>query len=259
MKRITTCLLLLFTVAIWAQEGAIITMHAVLIEGDTEAFETVQTKYYQKVAQSAVNDGDIAAWNFLRAVRLDGMNDEEEYNYMFVQGNSSVAATLSAKNAFWNNAEKVLSKKEFKELQELQTKFTWKKDVRVMYRIDSGLWMVSSADDYVNSIIQFNFARPANSTAFLQENKELWKPFFHENGSKMNMISWGTGQKIHPTGADWAAVMSWDMFSSLEDLFNYRLGDGINWPADQSNMAEINPDGFYQVATWQWLTGASSN
>ena len=49
------------------------------------------------------------------------------------------------------------------------------------------------------------------------------------------------------------------MFSSLEDLFNYRLGDGINWPVDQSNMAEINPDGFYQVATWQWLTGASSN
>ena len=109
------------------------------------------------MAQSAVNNGDISAWNFLRAVRLDGMNDEEEYNYMFVQGNSSVAATLSPKNAFWNNAEKVLSKKEFKELQELQTKFTWKKDVRVMYRIDSGLWMVSSADDYVNSIIQFNF------------------------------------------------------------------------------------------------------
>ena len=130
MKRITTLLLLLFTVSIWAQEGAIVTMHAVLVEGDTEAFETVQTKYFQKVAQSAVNDGDIAAWNFLRAVRLDGMNDEEEYNYMFVQGNSSVAATLSPKNAFWNKAEDVLSNKEFKDLQELQTKFTWKKDVQ---------------------------------------------------------------------------------------------------------------------------------
>ena len=215
MKKITTLLLFLFTVAIWAQEGAIVTMHAVLIEGDTEAFETVQTKYFQKVAQSAVNDGDIAGWNFLRAVRLDGMNDEEEYNYMFVQGNSSVASTLSSKNAFWNKAEEVLSKKEFKELQELQTKFTWKKDVRVMYRIDSGLWMVSSIDDYMNSIIQFNFARPANNAAFLQENKELWKPFFQENGSKMNMISWGTGQKIHPTGADWGCcnVMGYVFFS----------------------------------------------
>ena len=64
MKRITTYLLLLFTVAIWAQEGAIVTMHAVLIEGDTEAFETVQTKYFQKVAQSAVNDGGYCRLEF---------------------------------------------------------------------------------------------------------------------------------------------------------------------------------------------------
>ena len=53
--------------------------------------------------------------------------------------------------------------------------------------------------------------------------------------------------------------MTWDMFSSLADLFKYRLGDGVEYPLDQSNMGEINPDGFYQIATWYWLAGASAN
>ena len=75
----------------------------------------------------------------------------------------------------------------------------------------------------------------------------------------MNMLSWGTAEKIHPTGDEWASVMTWDMFSSLADLFKYRLGDDMNPPLDKSHMGEINPDGFYQVATWYWLAGASAN
>lgn len=56
--------------------------------------------------------------------------------------------------------------------------------------------------------------------------------------------------------------MTWDMFSSLADLFNYRLGDfsdNIEPPVRESNMNEINPGGFYQVATWRWMAGASAN
>ncbi|MDG1063870.1 MAG: hypothetical protein P8O93_05415 [Flavobacteriaceae bacterium] len=242
-----------------AQEGVIVTMHAALVEGDLQAFEEVESKYMQKVAQHAAEKGDIIAWNLLKAVQLDGINDEQQYNYMFVQSNNTVEDILDPKNMFWNLADSILTKQEQADLAELQKKFTWTKDVHVVYRIDSGLWMTNNSSDYVGSAIQFNFAKPKNTTAFLEENATLWKPFFKENGTKMNMLSWGTAQKIHPTGDEWASVMTWDMFSSLADLFKYRLGDGINYPINQSNMEEINPDGFYQVATWYWLTGASAN
>ncbi len=41
-------------------------MHFVKIEDDLEAFETVQSMYMQKVAQDAVDKGDIAFWAFLK-------------------------------------------------------------------------------------------------------------------------------------------------------------------------------------------------
>ena len=40
-------------------------MHFVRIEGDLEAFETVLQNYIQKVAQNAVDKGDIVSWVFL--------------------------------------------------------------------------------------------------------------------------------------------------------------------------------------------------
>ena len=39
-------------------------MHFVRIEGDLEAFETVLQNYIQKVAQNAVDKGDIVFWGF---------------------------------------------------------------------------------------------------------------------------------------------------------------------------------------------------
>ena len=36
-----------------AQEGVIVTMHAVVVEGDLQAFEEVESKYMKKVAQHA--------------------------------------------------------------------------------------------------------------------------------------------------------------------------------------------------------------
>ena len=262
MKKLFFTITVSFSLLINAQEGAIITMHAALVEGDLNAFEKVESVYMKKVAQHAADRGYILAWNLLKAVRLDGVNDEEQFNYMFVQSNKSVQDILDPKNMFWNLAEDVLSAEELSDLNNLRSKYTWTKDIHVVYRIESGLWFPSDPDAYKDAVIQFNFAKPKDKTGFIAENSSLWKPFFAANGPKMNMLSWGTGNKIHPTGDEWASVMTWDMFSSLADLFNYRLGDfsdNIEPPVRESNMNEINPGGFYQVATWRWMAGASAN
>jgi len=259
MKKNFMIFCLLFSLISFSQNEQIVTMHAVLIEGDLKAFEEVETMYMQKVAQKATERGDISAWNFLKALQFDSLNDESNFNYLFVQGNSSIEKTLDPKNSWWNLASEVLSLDEQKRIEELRSKFTWKKDVKVMYTIDTGIWLVDSLDDYQNTFIQFNFAKPKNSELFIKENKELWQPFFEEIASDINLISWGVGTKIHPTGEEWSNVMTWDMFKSLTDLFKFRLGENIVWPVEKSNMSEINPEGFSTVAVWQWITGAASN
>ena len=60
MKNLLYTTILLFSISINAQVYQTFSMHFVKVEGDLEAFETVQSEYMQKVAQNAVNKGDIA-------------------------------------------------------------------------------------------------------------------------------------------------------------------------------------------------------
>jgi len=60
MKKLFTLLLLFVSISLSAQASQIYSMHFVRVEGDLEAFETVQKTYMQKVAQNAVNKGDIS-------------------------------------------------------------------------------------------------------------------------------------------------------------------------------------------------------
>ena len=112
MKNLLYTTILLFSISINAQVYQTFSMHFVKVEGDLEAFETVQSEYMQKVAQNAVNNGDIAFWAFLKRHTWDGINDEDRWNYLFVQSNSNVSAILSPKNSWWNNVSNVLSKEE---------------------------------------------------------------------------------------------------------------------------------------------------
>ena len=67
MKKIFFSFLVLFSVSLsYAQVYQVFSMHMVRVEGDLKAFEKVQSIYMQKVAQNAVENGDIAFWAFLK-------------------------------------------------------------------------------------------------------------------------------------------------------------------------------------------------
>ena len=241
-KLFFLCSLLCLSLTLQGQENFLFTIHAVQIEGDLEAFEKVESMYMQRVAQAAVDKGEIMGWSLNKSMHLDNINDEENFNYVFIQSAKDVQGIVSPKSAWWNNANDILSSKELKEVEELQKTFTWKKDVKVLYQVESAIW----DNKYDGSVVfQFNFAKPKNSNGFVEENKTLWRPFFDKNKSKLNMIGWGVASKVHPRGEDWSDVVTWDAFKNLEDLYQYRIGvDGVNPPSEKSNMQEYNPDGF---------------
>ena len=246
MKKI---LLLLTLVSSFtsAQVYQTFSMHFVRVDGDLQAFEKVQSMYMQKVAQNAVEKGDIAFWAFLRRVTMDNIDDEKRKNYLFVQSNKNITAMLSDKNSWWENASKVLSKEEQEIVAALDKSYTWVEDGRHIF-VDE----VSIAKGLGN-FIQFNFARPKNLNGFISENQTLWKNFFTANMDKMNMVNWGVGRKIAPLSAEWSTVVTWDMFESLEDLMKYRVGEGPTPPSSKSKMGVYNPDGFRNQVIFQPL------
>jgi len=245
MKKLLS-IIVLFCSFTSAQVYQTFSMHFVRIEGDLEAFEKVQSMYMQKVAQNAVEKGDIAFWAFLKRVRMDNIDDEEISNYLFVQSNKDISAMLSDKNQWWENAPNVLNKEEQELVAALQKSYEWTADHRHIF-VDE----VSIANG-LGSFIQFNFARPKDLNGFISENQTLWKNYFSSNMKKMNMVNWGVGRHIAPLSQRWSTVVTWDMFESLEDLMKYRIGVGPPTPS-KSKMSIYNPEGFRNSVIFQPL------
>ena len=164
MKKLFVSIVLALSIyMIQAQEYGVYSMHFVRIEGNTADFEKVQSIYMQKVAKQAAEKGDITFWAFLKHVTMDNIDDEEKYNYVFVQANTNIEAMLSEKNSWWNHATDVLSTEEQALVSALSATHTWTADSRHIY-LDEG-----SIAKGLGGFIQFNFARPENVDGFIQE------------------------------------------------------------------------------------------
>ena len=239
MKKIFLFLFLAASITGFSQDNPMFSLHLVRVEGDLAAFEQVQKIYMQKVAQDAVDKGDISFWGFFKTYRLDGVDDEEIYNYLFIQGSQNVDALLSDKAAWWNNAPNVLTKKEQEMVESLSEKFTWVKDGRHVFAEEAGIGRGLGA------YIQFNFATPKNLNGFITENQTLWHDYFDANMADMGMINWGVGRRIAPLSKDWSPVVTWDMFDTLASLMKFRVG--VTLPEEivsTTKMSEYNPNGW---------------
>jgi|TARA_B110000285_G_scaffold39794_1_gene43395 hypothetical protein len=239
MKKLLLALFLSLNFIGISQDKTIFSIHIVKVDGDLEAFEKVQKNYMQRVAKAAVEKGDIGFWAFLKFNHFDNVDNEERMNYAFIQNNKNIDAFFNEKNAWWNNASNVLSDSEQELVAALSKNFTWTKDGRHIFVEEAGI------AKGLGRYIQFNFATPKNLQGFIDENNSLWKNFFNSNMSSMGMVNWGVGRRIAPISNEWSSVVTWDMFNTLEELMNFRVG--FKLPSNivnKSKMTEYNPSGW---------------
>jgi len=240
MKNIVSILAIVLLSINLVQAQSVFSLHAVRVEGNIQNFEKVQ-KILSKGAQAAVNNGDISGWIFFQVVKIDGIDDENGFNYVFAQSADNIDQLLDPKFAWWNNSSIIFSKSEQDSLALLSTSFKWTKDERHTYVTEDDL---PGGGAYV----QFNFGRPVDISGFVLENKALWKPFFKDNMAKLNMGGWGVSRLLTPNSssdAGRATIMTWDVFKSINDLMKYRIGFTIpKEMQDKSKMGQYMPDGF---------------
>ena len=80
----------------------------------------------------------------------------------------------------------------------------------------------------------------------------------------MNMKVWGVARRLtFPTmETSHNTIMSWDAFSSLEDLMKYRIGGaplpGYAEVAQKTKMATYMPDGFTYAPIFKVLKGTTA-
>ena len=238
MKNIVSILAIVLISINFVQAQSVFSLHSVRVEGNIQNFEKVQ-KILSKGAQAAVNNGDISAWIFFQVVKIDGVDDENGFNYVFAQSADNIDQLLDPKFAWWNNISIIFSKSEQDSLALLATSFKWTKDERHTYVTEDDL---PGGGAYV----QFNFGRPVDISGFVSENKALWKPFFKDNMAKLNMGGWGIARRLTTgTSLGSTTIMTWDTFKSINDLMKFRIGFPLpKEMQDKSKMAQYMPDGF---------------
>ncbi len=238
MKKLVVFVLAVFIGVSSLAQVAYLQYRVVPAERQQEFVEK-ETKYWAKVAQSAIDQGNMIGWSLWRKV---GITEAGAPNYVFV--NLYEDTESIDPGAVWSesNVQSMGVSPAMVETNSFApTAFDY--------------WM--QLEDMIEGEYQYavvNYAMPDDVGAFIEENKTLWKPLHQQNITDGNngMKSWGLMSVIHPRGKlGRFTVLTWDGFDKMSDVLNYLRYQGPGqaegpWQdvISKSKMGEIMPDGF---------------
>ncbi len=238
MKHIITLIIALL-ICIPAASQVAYLQYRVVPSDRQQEFVEKETKYWAKVAKSAIDKGQMTGWSLWRKV---GITEVGAPNYVFV--NMYADAESIDMGAVWSegNMQAMGVNPGMVETNSFApTAFDYWMQLEDMIQ-----------GDYQYAVV--NYAMPGNVGAFIEENKNLWKPLHQQNinNGANGMKSWGVMSVIHPRGKlSRFSVLTWDGFDKMSDVMNYLRyqGPGADdgpWQdvLSKSKMGEIMPDGF---------------
>ena len=200
-------ILFIFLLTFYSVSSQIAVFHPVQVPGDqVETFEKIQTEYVQKIAQDAVDKGNLGAWALLKAFNATS----EDYNYLWVHLYQDVDQVVD-KFTWWANSEEVLGIKP----DILYGDIDAKADRRYFYKMELAI-----NGDSDGEWVILNFGNPDNVDQFLKDSEKIVMPHFEKMMNKSGMLGWGVATKITPQGknsqgGDYATAMTYDVYDNL--------------------------------------------
>lgn len=253
MKKLTTLgICLLLSAASYAQV-AYVQFREVPADREAEFVEN-ETKHWAKVAQAAIDKGQMEAWHLWERV---GYADPGAHNYVIVNDYKSIEAM--DQSAVWSD-------------ENMKAMGVDPASVNTASFAPTVASYWFQVEDMVPGSSQFalvNYAKPVDLSGFINENKKLWKPL-HEQGVKNennSMSSWVMMSVIYPAGNNNKfSVVTIDGFNTMNDALNYlryqetsNLDAGFQNVISQSKMNEILPNGFEKSIVYRLVKRIDAN
>ena len=243
MKKL--CFILFVMLIAGSMNGQISYLQYRHVPADQDAkFIERETKHWSKVAQSAINKGQMKSWSLWRKVGITNA-DESTPNYVFV--NTFENLDQMDLNKVWSDNMDALGDVKPEDV-ETGSFTTTTFDYFVQY------------EDHIEGQYKYalvNYAKPSDRAAFIQENRSLWKPLHQARiDNIMNaMTYWGMSSVIYPAGnQDRFTVFTVDGFNKLNDVLDYlrftetsdNSSNAAAWNdvIDKTIMNELMPNGF---------------
>ena len=222
MKNYITILLLTIGFASNAQYYSITFVN--VPQENISEFVRLETTYWSKVAKHNIENGKQLNWGLVS--RVGGGSDS--WNFAFVNVYEKIEQMTDG--SVWDP----------KSILGIDPQ-----DITTGHLVEGQAishWSVQTSIDGSGGASVWNFARPNNVGAFIQENIDLWGPAFKKNmGGRTN---WGVGRRINNIQSQWSTVMTWDSFETVADALKFMNGEFAQPQVSNSNMAEIAPNGF---------------
>lgn len=236
-------ILFIFLLTFYSVSSQIAVFHPVQVPGDqVETFEKIQTEYVQKIAQDAVDKGNLGAWALLKAFNATS----EDYNYLWVHLYQDVDQVVD-KFTWWVNSEEVLGIKP----DILYGDIDAKADRRYFYKMELAI-----NGDSDGEWVILNFGNPDNVDQFLKDSEKIVMPHFEKMMNKSGMLGWGVATKITPQGknsqgGDYATAMTYDIYDNLKNVMLHMSGGAAieGLPIDKLTPANFSIRGIFRVIT----------
>ena len=238
MKKLLFLSLLFAATLVSAQE--VFNAHYRHVKAENVAeFEKLESEYWQKIAQKAVDAGEIEYWVLLRRVNTIGL-EETEPTHVFITGFTSPEKAFDTPSTWWSKGD--------------QAKATTNISKAVIHQF----WKTEDRIPGAGKYVIFNYASPKDLDGFIKENSSLWKPYFEKTKTMIGMTFWGMASKIDPQTKGYSTVLTWDGFDKLSDAMNHlSYGGSVDQAVlAKTKMNEINPDGFNTRAVMEIISFA---
>lgn len=209
-----------------------------------DKFVERETKHWSKVAQAAIKKGQMSSWSLWKKVGVTNSYDTTP-NYVIV--NTFESLDNMDMNKVWSDNMDALGDVK-------------PEDVETMSFTTTTFDYFVQREDYIDGNYKFalvNYGKPTDLTAFIQENRSLWKPLHQASIENiMNaMTYWGMSSVIYPVGnLDRFSVFTVDGFNKLNDALDYlrftetsdNSPNAAAWNdvIDKTKMDELMPNGF---------------
>jgi len=246
MKKTLLLIIVLFSTTVFSQNIVHVQYRHVPSENVAE-FESLETQHWSKIKRKAIENGDMLAAAFFRI--FGRTDDQTKPTHAFVLVFKSFEQ-YENQMKIWSTAEQVLgfdpSLADTDGLSKTLYNDTYKSIAELpMGEFKYAVW---------------NLAKPADFNGFVNENINLWMPYFKKNlGKEGARTGWGILARLHPKGIDESTITTYDHYKDLSSALksqspmDYISNKEINEILSKSKMSKYNPDGFRYTNIWELI------
>ena len=190
-----------------------------------------ETKYWKKVAEKSMRDGNLKFWAVLR--KMGGVNVHNSSNFLFI----NTMADVDKMGEIWD-ASKV-----FPDVpMESMNTFGMSTVTTQLYLQTHGWQQVANAnpEEHFKYLIMV-YHHTNNQDSLIKAENAIWSPFIKESMDKgvTPQTGWGNAHVLSPTGPNVKYnTISYDVYPSLKDALTGGFKEGTEFP-DMSVFNEL--------------------